>query len=488
MTDLPTGAVTFLFTDIEASTRAWDERRDIMEQAVARHDELLREVINSRDGYIFSTAGDSFAAAFSDPGDAVAAALSVQQAVESDLPEMSELRVRVGVHSGVAQERNGDYFGPTLNRAARIMSAGHGGQVLVSHTTEQLVDGRLPAGAALRALGKFRVKDLGASEQLSQLMHPELIEEFPPLRTLDTHHNNLPVELSSFVGRRDELAGALDRLQSSRLVTLTGVGGSGKTRLALQAAAEAVDDFPDGIWVVELASLVDAEELPRWVAAEIGLSRSTALGTATGSSEAIAEYLQRRTALLLIDNCEHVIAAVARFADFLLKASPDLKILATSRESLGVPGEQLIQVPSLRLVDEEAEESGDGETSDAIDLFAERAFAADSTFALTPENAPAVAEVCRRLDGMPLAIELAAARVRLLSPEQIATRLSDAIRLLTGGSRIALPRQQTLRAAIDWSYDLFTDDERAVFSRLAVFRGGFSLDAAEVIVSGDGVS
>lgn len=489
MVNQPTGAVTFLFTDIEGSTRLWEERPDRMRRAVERHDQVLNQTLAADDGYVFSTGGDSFAAAFSSPQKAVRAALAVQQALESENWEIGQLRVRMGLHSGVAHERDGDYFGPTLSRAARIMSAGHGGQVLVSHITSEMVEGGLPSHARLRLLGEFRLKDLGAPERLFQLVHPDLRSDFPPLRTLDNHPTNLPAELSSFIGRRRELADIADRLKGSRLVTLTGVGGAGKTRLALQAAADGIDDFSGGVWMVELASLVDPSELSRRTAEAIGLPPDPGVDPEDTSiaGRKLVDYLASRQSLLVLDNCEHVIGPVAQFADFLLRHCPDLKILATSREGLAVAGEQLIQVPSLALTPQYVDGAESNGPADAVDLFAERASSVDSRFELTPENAHVVAEICRRLDGMPLAIELAAARVRLLPPDQILDRLSDAFRLLTGGTRTALPRQQTLRATMDWSYELLSEEERSLFGRLAVFRGGFTLDAAEAVVSGEGV-
>lgn len=489
MVKQPTGAVTFLFTDIEGSTRLWEDRPDEMRQAVERHDQLVNQTLAGHDGYVFSTAGDSFAAAFSSPKMAVAAALSVQQALDSEVWKIGNLKVRMGLHSGIAHERDGDYFGPTLSRAARIMSAGHGGQVLVSHITAEMVEEVLPSHAGLRSLGEFRLKDLGAPERLFQLVHPDLSDDFPPLRTLDNHPTNLPAELSSFIGRQRELADIGDRLQESRLVTLTGVGGAGKTRLALQAAANRLDDFPNGVWVVELASLVDPSELSRSTAQAIGLPRDTVVDSegASIAAQRLVDYLAPRRSLLVLDNCEHMIGPAAEFADFLLRSCPDLKFLATSREGLAVAGEQLIQVPSLALTPEYVGGTQSSRPADAVDLFTERASSVDSRFELTPENIQVVVEICRRLDGMPLAIELAAARVRLLPPDQILDRLSDAFRLLTGGTRTALPRQQTLRATMDWSYDLLSENERLVFERLAVFRGGFTLDSAEATVSGEGV-
>ncbi len=489
----PTGTVTFLFTDIEGSTRLWEEAPDRMEGVLARHDEILREQIALNRGYVFTTAGDAFAAAFSDPRDAALTAIDAQKALSTEPWAVGEVRVRMAIHAGVAHERDGDYFGPTLNRTARILSAGHGGQVLVSQATRDLLSQRLPTGVSLRSLGEHRLKDLGTPEHLHQLGHHDLRDDFPALRTLDTHLNNLPAELSSFVGRHDELTETVKRLRDSRLVTLTGVGGSGKTRLALQTAAEVFDEFPGGVWVAELAGLAEAAGFPQWVAEELGVTRAGMAGGLSGGGderttmEVLVDYLAPRTALLILDNCEHLISAAAEFADRALRGCPHLKILTTSREGLGIRGEYLIQVPSLGLPSSFDGGIGDGAYPDAMELFAERASAANSRFVLDKETEQAVATICRRLDGMPLAIELAAARSRMLTADQIADRLSDTFRLLTGGSRTALPRQQTLLATVDWSYQLLTEPERLLFDRLAVFRGGFSLEAVEAIVSGDGV-
>ncbi|HEY5651692.1 MAG TPA: adenylate/guanylate cyclase domain-containing protein, partial [Acidimicrobiia bacterium] len=444
----PTGTVTFLFTDIEGSTRLWEQYPDRMRDVLARHDELLREEIARNDGYVFTTAGDAFSAAFSDPLAGVMAAIDAQRALAAEPWEFGAIKVRMSLHAGVAHERDGDYFGPTLNRTARILSAGHGGQVLLSQATRDLVSGRLPAGVTAQSLGEYRLKDLGSPEQLHQLMHPDLRAEFPGLRTLDAHLNNLPVELSSFIGRRDELAETVKRLADSRLVTLTGVGGSGKTRLALQTAAEVFDDFPNGVWVAQMAGLAEPERFPHWVAEEIEIARSSQAGLTGGGDDRswmdiVQDYLAPRTSLLVLDNCEHLISSSAEFAERLLRACPNLKILTTSREGLGVRGEYLIQVPSLRLPSVFDDQDADGGYPDAMELFAERASAVNARFALDAETALAVADICRRLDGMPLAIELAAARARMLTVDQISQRLDDAFRLLTGGSRTALPRQQT---------------------------------------------
>ena len=485
----PTGTITFLFTDIAGSTRLWEEHASAMQDAVARHDELVRRAIENAGGYVFTTAGDGFGAAFSDARGALIAALDAQRSLATEPLPVPELRVRMGLHTGVAQERGGDYFGPSVNRAARIADAGHGGQVLVGRATADLVRGNLPENVELRDLGEHRLKDLGSPEVLYQLVADSLPVEAIPLRTLDSYPNNLPMELSSFIGRKRELAEVREHMRRGRLVTLTGVGGSGKTRLALATAAELLGQFPDGVWLVELAPLTDPRDLPVEVAETLGLewrnSGETGAADRRSALEAIVEFLRERTALLVFDNCEHLIAGVAELAAHLLHSCRELRVLATSREGLGVGGEHLVQVPSLGLPSSLGLDEDRG-YPDAMELFAERA-AAVTHFVLDDATAHHVAEICRRLDGMPLAIELAAARVRMLNVEQVSERLSDAFRLLTGGARTALPRQQTLLATVDWSYQLLDERERRAFERLSVFRGGFSLEAAEAVISGDGV-
>ena len=384
MTTQPTGTVTFLFTDIEGSTRLWESAPDQMEGVLSRHDEILNQQIAASGGYVFTTAGDAFSAAFTDP----AAAIAAQLALDVEGWEVGEVKVRMSLHAGVAHERDGDYFGPTLNRAARILSAGHGGQILVSTSTRDLIERSLPEGAELRDLGEHRLKDLGTPEHLYQLTHPDLTTEFADLKTLDAHLNNLPVELSSFIGRVDELTETVKRLGDSRLVTLTGVGGSGKTRLALQTAAETFDDFPDGVWIAEMAGLAEPERFPHWVAEEMGIARSAGSTGLTGAAderswiEVVIDYLGPRTSLLLLDNCEHLIAAAAEFAERVLRASPQLKILTTSREGLGIRGEYLIQVPSLGLPSMFGDDTPVGAFPDAMELFAERAAAVNARFVL----------------------------------------------------------------------------------------------------------
>lgn len=486
MTERPTGTVTFLFTDVEGSTRLWEEHPEGMRDALALHDSLLEQEIGGAGGFVHSTAGDAYSAAFSDPLDAIGAAIAAQKSLaEAEWPVVGEMRVRMAVHTGVAHERGDDYYGPALNRCARILSAAHGGQVVTSRGTEELVRHRMHSGTSLRDLGEHQLKDLGHPEHIFQVVAPGLEAEFAQLRSLDPSKNNLPLQLTSFVGREDELRDVKKRLSDSRLLTLTGVGGSGKTRLALQAAAESAEDFADGVWLVELAAVSDPDKLAAWIAESMKINRGQGVGGAAGIADAvpvidqIVDYLQKREALLILDNCEHLIAASADFATYVLRSCPNIKILATSREGLGIAGETLWQVPSLEMPNRfDVDELG-GTGADALRLFAERASAVNPNFEVNHETYPFVLKICRRLDGMPLAIELAAARAKSLDVARIAERLDDRFRLLTGGSRTALPRQQTLAAAVEWSYDLLEPAEQTFFNRLAAFRGGFTLEAAE---------
>jgi predicted ATPase/class 3 adenylate cyclase len=484
-TPLPTGTVTFLFTDIEGSTRLWEQHPEAMTAAVARHDTLLRTAITTHGGSVFKTMGDAFFAAFPTPTQALAAALQAQQALHAEAwGDTGPLRVRMALHTGVAELRGRDYFGAPLNRIARLLTAGHGGQVLLSQATFDLVQTALPSGSSVRDLGAHRLKDLQQPERIFQVLHPELPADFPPLRSLEAFAHNLPRQLTSFIGREREIAEVKRFLAKTALLTLTGAGGSGKTRLALQVAAEVLDEYPDGVWLVELAPLADPDLASQTVASVLGVREEPGRPlTAT-----LADYLRGKQALLVLDNCEHLLSACAGLGESLLRACPKLQILATSREGLGVGGEQTYRVPTLSLPDpgqlpplERLQEF------EAVQLFADRARLTQPTFAVTQANAPAVVQVCDRLDGIPLAIELAAARVKALAVEQIVERLDDRFRLLTGGSRTALPRQQTLRALIDWSYELLTEAERALLRRLSVFAGGWTLAAAEAVGGGDGI-
>jgi len=493
--DLPPRTLTFLFTDVQGSTRLWEEYPDAMRAALARHDALLRRDIEGQSGRIFKTAGDAFHAAFAEPGQALAAALAAQSALHAEewpLPGGVPLRVRMALHVGAAEERGGDFFGAPLGRAARLLAAAHGGQTLVSEPLAALLaGGPLGPDVSLRSLGRHRLKDLAQPQEVFQLSHPSLPHDFPPLRSLEAFTHNLPSQLSSFIGRDGEMTEARRLLTQTRLLTLTGTGGAGKTRLALQAAAEAVEDYPDGVWLVELASLRDPALLAQTVAAVLGVGEE---GGPRSLAQTLADALRPKSLLLVWDNCEHLVDACARLAETLLRACPGLRLLATSREALEIGGEVVLVVSSLALPPVGPRGGARAATPetlagcDSVRLFVERATTALPAFRLSAGNAPAVALVCARLDGIPLALELAAARVRVLTPEQIAGRLDDRFRLLSGGSRTALPRQQTLRALIDWSYDLLPAPEKTLLRRLSVFAGGWALEAAESVCSGEDVA
>jgi predicted ATPase/class 3 adenylate cyclase len=479
--NLPSGTVTFLFTDIEGSSQLWEQQPAAMQAALARHDQLLRDLVAAHGGSVFKTTGDGLHAVFAHASGGVAAALASQLALAGEtwpgLPR--PVRVRMCLHTGEAELREGDYFGPSLNRAARLLSIAWGGQTLLSTATAELVRDQLPPGAALQPLGEHRLKDLVRPEPVFQLDAPGLPAAFPPLRSLNTLPHNLPVQVTSFIGREHELAEVKRLLATTRLLTLTGPGGTGKTRLSLQAAVELLDTFPDGVWLVEFAALTDPTLVLQTLAAALGVREQPGRPLL----DTVADYLRGKNLLIILDNCEHLIDACAQLAAALLQACPRLKILPSSREALGIAGETAYRVPSLSLPDPHRPLTMESLSRyEAAQLFVARAQAAQPSFALTANNLRAVAQICQRLDGIPLALELAAARTRLLSVVQIAERLDDRFRLLTGGSRTALPRQQTLRALIDWSYDLLPAAERAALARLSVFAGGWTFEAAEAVI------
>ena len=483
--ELPSGTVTLLFTDVEGSTQLLQRLGDRYAAVLEEHRRLLRQAFETCHGCEVDTQGDAFFVAFGRAADAVVAATAAQRELAAHpWPEGGAVRVRMGLHTGEPTLTPGGYVGLDVHRAARLCAAGHGGQVLLSQTTRDLVEQELPDGATLLDLGEHRLKDLPRPERVYQLVVADLPSAFPPLRTLDASPNNLPTQLTSFVGREREAAEAERLLGTTRLLTLTGAGGAGKTRLALKVAADLLEAYPDGVWLVELAALADPALVPQTVASALGLFEQPSRPLI----QTLADFLKPRTLLLVLDNCEHLVEACAALADGLLRACPQLRIMATSREALGIAGETAWRLPSLSLPDPRHLPPTESLTQyEAVRLFIERALAAQPTFAVTNQNAPAVAQLCHRLDGIPLAIELAAARVKALTVEQIAARLDDRFRLLTGGSRTALPRQQTLRAAIDWSYALLSEPERVLLRRLSVFAGGWTLEAAEAVCSGDGL-
>ncbi len=471
------GTVTFAFTDIEQSTRRWERSFSAMESAVRRHDSLVYAAIVDRGGYVFKMVGDAFCAAFARAEDAIAAMLDVQRRLaEEDFSELDGLPVRAAIHTGTASERDGDYFGPTVNRVARLLAIGHGGQILVSSATAALVQGNLPPKTRLRDLGEHRLRDLARPERVYGLSAPDLAVDLPPLRSLSALATNLPLQLTSFVGRETELRQIESLIKQHRLVTLIGAAGVGKTRTMLQAAANLLDHWDDGAWFVELASLSSGEHIPLAVAQAMGITLE-----GDDSLQSLMRALKEKNALLLFDNCEHLVDPAARAIAALLSGCPKLNVLASSRQSLEVDGEQLYRLPSLGVPDEDEAEplqAADAMQSAAILLFVDRTSAVEKRFALTDANASEIAEICRRLDGIPLAIELAASRMSILSLAQLSKMLNERFRLLVQKKGDRLPRQQTLRALIDWSFDLLTEDERAVFRRFSVFVGGCRLEAA----------
>jgi predicted ATPase/class 3 adenylate cyclase len=483
---LPSGTVTFLFTDIEGSTKLAQEHPDEMPSLLARHHAVLHQAIQTHNGHVFQIIGDAFAAAFHTAPDALKAALEVQRALVCEAWQPAPIKVRMGIHTGAAQagmleERAGGYVGYlTLTRVQRVMSTAHGGQVLLSNATAELVRSELPKHVSLRDMGEHHLKGLVNPDHLWQPLAPDLPADFPPLQSLKTIPNNLPVQLTSFIGRDKELVEIKQALAEHRLVTLTGSGGAGKSRISLQVASDSLEQFANGIWLAELAPLTEPDLIPQTILAAAGIQPQqghTAL-------ESLIDFLREKNSLLVLDNCEHLIEACARLVETLLNAAPKLKILASSREALGVKGEQAWRVPSLSAPDIKHPPPLEQLLQyESVRLFIDRASLVEPHFFVANENAPAVTKICHRLDGIPLAIELAAARLRTLNAEQIAARLDDRFRLLTGGTRTALPRQQTLRALIDWSYDLLSENERTLLRRLAVFSGGWNLEAAEQVCS-----
>src|SRR3954453_2364900 len=481
--ELPSGTVTFLFTDLEGSTRLWERHRAAMVPALERHDLGLRQAGEDAGGRVVKTTGDGLHGVFTTTRAALDAALDAQRSLADepwDVP--GGLRVRMGLHTGDAVARDGDYYGPATNRAARVMSSAHGGQVVVSHATEEILRDALPDDVALIDLGEHRLPDLARPERIFQVVAEGLARDFPPLRALDAVPGNLPGQLTSFVGRAVEREAIADALLASRLVTVTGVGGVGKSRIAIQVALDIAPRFADGAWLCELATAQDAEELGQVVAATLGVVARPA----TSLADSVIDALRMRELVLVLDNCEHLVAAAGRLAEGLLFDCPGVRILATSREALGVAGEQVWPLHALDLPPSAAT-IDDVVASEAVQLFAERARAVQPGFVLDASNAEAVAEICRRLDGIPLAVELAAARVTIMTPTDIAARLDQRFQLLTGGRRSAAERHQTLRGAIEWSYELLEPSERVLFERLSVFPRSFDAEAAAAGAVQDGL-
>jgi predicted ATPase/class 3 adenylate cyclase len=462
---LPTGTVVFLFSDIEGSTRRWERYGQAMRDALRRHDEILRSEIESRRGYIFKTMGDSFCAAFWTLGDALHAAVETQRRIGLEHFEAIDgLHVRMAIHAGETDERGGDYFGPAVNRTARLLSAGHGGQILLSRVAADLAAERLPDGITLRHLGALPLRDLETAEDVYQPVGTGIRGEFKGLRALATPPNNLPRQSTSFVGRRDDVARVEALFETGALVTIVGAGGIGKTRLALEVAANHLTAERDGVWLVDLSSIADASLIPDAILSAFGAPRASD----DAPLDALLEYLEKRELMLLLDNSEHLVADVAAIVARIVAYCAHVSVLATSREPLDISGEQLYRLATL-------------EPASAVQLFVERARAASPSFR-ADDARPVIEAICERLDGIALAIELAAARVRTMSVESLASHLQ--LRLLTGG-RDRRPRQQTMRSLIDWSYDLLTDEERRVLRSCAVFVRGFSLSVAAQVAAGD---
>ncbi len=477
----PYREVTFLFTDIEGSTRLWEEDPEAMSAALRRHDEILRSAIRDHGGAVFKTVGDAFRASFEVPAAALGCAADVQRALRAEpWPGSASLRVRMAVHTGLCEERDGDFFGPALNRVARLESAAHGGQVVVSQATFSQVGAAAPVGASLHDLGEHVLKDLTRPEAIYQLDVPGLGDVFPPLRTLSSAlaHHNLPLQLTSFIGRDAEIAALAGLVGSQRLVSVVGAGGTGKTRLSLQLAADYVGRYAGGVWFVELGSLREADH----VAASLASLINTA---AAGSSlDAIAATLGDSEAVVILDNCEHLLDAAAALAIDLLKRCPGVRVLATSREPLSVDGECVFRLPSMAVLDEGRIDAAAARSCDAVRLFEDRARLQSPGFEVDDDNAAIVASLCRQLDGVALSIELAATKLRTMSLVDVEGRLGDHLRLLAGSSRSASPRQRSLRAMLDWSFELLDDVQREALGQLSVFAGDWGIASAEDVVVG----
>jgi len=454
--------VTLLFSDIEGSTARWEQNREAMGAALARHDEVLRTALEAHGAYIFKTMGDAFCAAFGSASDALVAALESQRALAAeDFTAVAGIRVRMALHAGQTDERDDDYFGPAVNRVARLLAIGHGGQVLISGACAEMLEGTMAPGCTLRDLGVHRLKDIDRPEHVYQLVAAGLEDEFSQLRSLEHLSNNLPAPVNALVGREQVVGEVCALLESRRLVTLVGAGGSGKTRCAISVGQRLLDQCDDGVWLVELAPLSEPSLVIATVARNFGIAEFPGRPLL----EMLLSYVKRKRLLLVLDNCEHLIDEARALARSLLHAAPHVRILATSREALNLAGEQIYRIPSLS-------------PAAAAQLFVERASAVNPRFEATAENASQIEEICERIDRIPLGIELAAARLKVLSPQRLLQMLDERFRLLTGGDRSALPRHQTMRALIDWSYDLLDEREQSLFRKLSVFAGGFRFEDA----------
>lgn len=506
----PTGNVTFLFTDIEGSTKLAQDHPEKVSYALLRHNEILRNAIESNNGYVFKIVGDAFCSAFENAGDAVIAAVEIQRNLSDEKWDDAVIKIRIGIHSGYAEWNGNDYMGfITLARVSRVMSAAYGEQIIISNDAYELyLEDPRPArqakaqrkneyehdqeslvaaqsmnhevyGISFRDLGERRLKDVIQPIRLFQIFAKGLRDNFPPLKTLDARPNNLPVQLTSFIGREEDIKITKELLKHNRLLTITGSGGAGKTRLSLQTGAEIIDGYTNGVWFLELAAIKDPDSIPTALINVFGLKEEMNFTP----EKSLIEHLKNKEILIILDNCEHLIKACAVIAELLLSSCPGIKIIATSREAMNIPGEQIYKIPPLKQPDPKKNDTPEQLSQfESVRLFIERAYAVNPKFKFDNKNASAIAGICSHLDGIPLAIELAAARINILTPEKILERLDDKFNLLTGGKRNALPRQQTLKALIDWSFDLLTENEKILWSRLSIFCG-LSLEAAEEICS-----
>ena len=499
MNNIPGGNVTFLFTDIEGSTKLSQEFPDTIQSALEKHHSILHNAVESNNGFVFKIIGDAFCCAFDNADKAVKAAVEAQLTLENVKWEDAVIRVRMGIHTGNAEWNGKEYMGYiTLARSARIMSCGYGQQILISNSAYQLltddnknkISGNFAESASsetdfenklsFRDLGERRMKDVIQPIKLYQILFQGLREDFPPLKTLDARPNNLPVQISGFIGREKVIKEVKDLLGNSRLLTIIGTGGSGKTRLAMQTGADLIDDFANGVFIAELAPVTNSSLLVQTVIYSLGLKEEQN----KTPDEILTDFMKDKELLLILDNCEHLIHECALLAKTLLNKCPKLKLIITSREALNCAGEQILRLPSMTLPDLSTEITPEMIMNyESVRLFIERALSVNPDFRVNEKNAFSLAKICTRLDGIPLAIELAAARVKIMTIEKISERLNDRFSLLTGGNRTSLPRQQTLKALIDWSYDLLSENEKILWSRLSVFTGGWTLEAAEEICS-----
>lgn len=481
----PSGNVTFLFTDIEGSTKLSQDYPDTLQTALEKHHSILQKAIEENNGFVFEIVGDAFCCAFEDAAEAVKAAVEIQKNLSIEKWKDVVIKIRTGIHSGVAEWNGKRYIGYiTLARTARVMSSAYGEQILISNSTYELIKEKFDSvndrHITFRDLGERRLKDVIQPIRLYQIVSPGLREDFPPLKTLDARPNNLPVQLTSFIGREEEMEDVKYLLKHSRLLTLTGSGGAGKTRLALQVAADVIDDFTNGVWLAELASVFEPSLLYQTFLKVFGLNEEQS----KTPENILCDFLRDKEILIIFDNCEQIVSPCAMLAEKLISKCPKLKIISTSREALNCYGENTHKVLSLKIPDPKEEFSTEQISQyEAVRLFIDRANAVDKNFKVNNENAPALAQICYQLDGIPLAIELAAARVKNLSVDKIYERLDDRFRLLTIGKRTALPRQQTLRAMVDWSYELLSEKEKLLWSRLSVFSDGWTIEAAEEVCS-----